>query len=186
MNNIKTKSIYRFIGLRSSQLFAWVSGICIALMALSTFVTVVLRKTPLSGSWLTGTIDLVEISFAMATVFSLSYTWFLGGHLRIGFVRDNVKPVLRNIIDAFGVLSGLVWITFGIWGLWGVSLRSMESHASTILAHIPVGPFQIAFLILLAHFWLVLAGALIIYIGNAFGKDWKDNIDPQGKWEEKP
>ncbi|MFC1916577.1 TRAP transporter small permease [Chloroflexota bacterium] len=150
---------------------AWVAGVCVVLMGLITFFTVVLRRTPFGGGWMIGGLEIVQLLMAMVSVFALAFTWYLGGHIRIGLIREKIKnPRIKGLIDAPAALFGLVWIGFLAWGLWGVSMYNMQQKAFTTMLGIPESPWMFAFLIVMVHFFFVFLRSFLGLIAKASGR----------------
>ncbi|MFC1916916.1 TRAP transporter small permease [Chloroflexota bacterium] len=155
----------------AAQIGAWIVGVCIVLMGLVTFLTVVLRRSPLAGGWMIGGIEIVQILMAMVSVFALAFTWYLGGHIRIGLIRERVRsPRKRGLLDGAATFLGMLWIAAATWGLWGVSMNNLYLGSATTMQGIREAPFLLAFFIAMGHFAFVLLRSFLGLTAKGSGR----------------
>lgn len=155
---------------RGSSVLAMVAAVAVMVLALVTFVTVVLRHTPLGGSWLTGGFEISQLSMAVVSVFAIAYCWYVGGHIRIALLRQHSRPRNQGILDAVSAFIVLIWVAAIVWAMWGVAIDSLIHGTGTIQESIPLAPFQIAFTIVMVHFALVLLRSLLGFSAKAGGR----------------
>lgn len=162
---------------RGSQILFVVAGAAVVLLMVITFVGVVFRRSPLAGPWLQGGFEISELLMAMIAVLAIAYTWYIGGHIRIGLFRDRRTPRNKAVLDAVASFWGVVWVAAIVWSVWQVSMSSLTSGMGTgvlgigtgILG-IPIAPFQIIFSIVMAHFFLVLLRSWLGFSARAGGR----------------
>ena len=155
---------------RGSQAMAVVGGIVVCLLALVTFVTVVFRRSPISGAWLTGGLEVSELLMGMLSVLAISFCWYVGGHIRIGVILEHLSARNKAIFDAAATLILLVMVVGIVFAMWSYGNETLRTGNVTWILKIPVGPFQIIFSILMAHFGLVLLRSLIGLVAKAMGR----------------
>ncbi|MFC1916875.1 TRAP transporter small permease subunit [Chloroflexota bacterium] len=161
---------------RGAQFGAWVGGIGIVLMALIVFGTVLLRRSPLGGGWMIGGIEITMLLMAMVSVCSIAYCWYLGGHIRIGIIRERIRS-LRKLaaLDAFATFMALPWILAATFGLWQISMENMRIGGFTRMLYIPEAPFMIIFTIVMGHFFFVLLRSFLGFVAKASGRPVEHN-----------
>ncbi len=154
-----------------SKILAWVATVAVVLLTLVTVVTVVVRRSPWAGSWLAGGFEISEVLMVVVSICALAYCWYVGGHVRIGLLRDHRGPRVRAIFDAVSVLFGITFVVSLSWGMWELSATSRAFGLGTMVLEIPYAPFELTVVIGMAYFSLVLLRSLIGFIAKAVGRD---------------
>jgi TRAP-type C4-dicarboxylate transport system permease small subunit len=139
-----------------AQILAKIAAISMVLLTLSTFVTVVGRRSPWSGAWLVGGLELSELLMALISIYAAAYCWYLDGHLRISLIRDLASAKIRNLLDILSSFLFAMWIGAIAWGMWLMAIQYIRTGAKGWSIGIPIGPFMAAFFVAAALFFLVL------------------------------
>lgn len=154
--------------LRKGAMFlGGVAGVFICLLALVNFVVVVLRRSPLSGAWLSGGVEVSQELMAIVTATGLGYCWYVGGHVRIDAVIDRLKPTGRNALESLNALFAAAWMGVVIYAVF---VTSRGNPTILLLSGIPVAPVQVIYCIIMLHFLLVLLRSLLGFAAKAFGR----------------
>jgi TRAP-type C4-dicarboxylate transport system permease small subunit len=156
--------------LGGSQLLAGVGGVLLFLLILVTFVSVVGRRSPVAGAWLTGGYEITELLMALLSVLATAWCWYQSGHIRIGLFRDNRSPRVRAILDAISSFLGMILLIAVTWSVFQISGDSLAFGVATTYFRIPEGPFQIIFGLIAAHFAIVLGRSFFGYLMKALGR----------------
>ena len=164
------RAIYGGFLFRGSQGIAVVAAVIIILLVVVTCVNVGGRYSPWAGPWLMSVIDVSELLMAMVSVSAVAYCWYVGGHLRIGLLRDHASPKIKAVLDTVAASMFLIWIAAIVYSVGGLAIGSLAYSAGTITVGIPLAPFQIFFTIVMAHFILVLLRSCIGLVAKASGR----------------
>ena len=147
-------------------------GFFLVILAMIITVTIVsARSTGTIPLWLTGCIEYTQMTMAMMAVVAGGWTWYNGGHLRIGLLRDRWKGRAGAIADAIGTFCTLVYISacfVGVWRLAGYSLAS--GRGMEAMPMIRLGPFQLVFALLLLYFSLIVLRSFILLLMEISGR----------------
>ena len=154
---------------KGSQILATVVAVSILLLMVITFIGVIGRHSPWAGAWLTGGNEISGLLMGEVAVFAAAYCWYIGGHLRIGLLRDRCSPRIKAGLDAVCSFIFLAWTAAIVWGMVGMSMTNVTEGVGTVLVGIPIGPFQIVFLLVMAHFALVLLRSFLGLSSKASG-----------------
>ena len=147
---------YLWFIVKGSRLLFIVGGVVIIVQVVTVAIDVSFRNSPWQSPFGGGSLELLEILMAMLAVLILSYTWLLGGHIRIDMLRVKVSPRKGAVLDVFSGLCGIVYTAAVAWGLMDEALYSLDLELKTDMLNLPIAPFQIAFTVLFLHFSLVL------------------------------
>ena len=155
---------------KGAQGIGWVGGLGVIVLMAVSIISIIGRRVPaIAGPWLIGVKEYSELTMALVVGLSVAFCWYIGGHLRIDLLRAHWRPRAQTIGDVVGAIFGMVFAGVVAWAIWGLGMTSLKINATTRLAGIPEGPFRIAFVILMAHFFLVLLRSLIGFILKASG-----------------
>ena len=153
----------------SRHMFNLIAGAALLFMLSTTVVTVIVRKLPIQAGWIIGGYEYTQLGMAILAVFAISWTWYTGGHIRIGLMRDKLNLKARVTIDTIGTLLGMFFVVAIIWGMWRVYSTSVQFGRVSELSEIPLATFQLVFTILMAYFLLVLLRSFIAYVSILLG-----------------
>jgi TRAP-type C4-dicarboxylate transport system permease small subunit len=149
-------------------------------MMVNLFMVTIRKLFPLlnikMGGPLVGGYEITQTAMVFIATCAAAYTWYEGGHVRIGVIRDPLKERGRNILDAVVAWVGTVY--FGIV-CWSVALQApayIKMNAYTPLMRIPLGPFMIFYVVIMAHVLLVFMRSAIGLTSKALGK--KFGVEP--------
>jgi TRAP-type C4-dicarboxylate transport system permease small subunit len=156
--------------LGGSQLLAAVGGLLLFLLILVTFISVVGRRSPIAGAWLTGGYEITELLMALLGIIATAWCWYQNGHIRIGLFRDNRSPRVRAILDAVSSFLGMILLIAVTWSVFQISEDSLSFGVATTYFRIPEGPFQVVFALIAAHFAVVLGRSFFGYLMKALGR----------------
>ena len=153
---------------KGAMALGWAAGFFIILLAVVNFVTVVSRRSPWSGAWLMGGMEVSQLLMALCTATGLGYCWYVGGHIRIGMFRDRMGPRKKATLDSFAALFALLWVAVIIYAMFVISSTSLRI---LLMSGIAVAPYMAAFSIILIFFWLVLLRSFLGFSAKAFGHE---------------
>tara|TARA_B100000315_G_C14500217_1_gene551965 strand:+ start:372 stop:914 length:543 start_codon:yes stop_codon:yes gene_type:complete len=154
---------------RVSQAMPGIALVFVIIIGIANFVTVVTRRLGLAGGWLSGGVELTELSMVIVSIAAIAYVWYRGGHVRVMVIRERLNPRVQAIMDAATALFFLIWIALITWGAWRMTMESLAVWQRTMGVRLPIVPFQFAFLVVLGHFVLVLLRSFIGFAVKASG-----------------
>ncbi|MFH1031456.1 MAG: TRAP transporter small permease subunit [Chloroflexota bacterium] len=156
----------------------WISLLAQAAMLVSLMVTtinVIGRKLlpllgiglgPLLFSW-----ELTQLSMVFMSVCAFSYAWYTSGHVRVEMVRDALKNERqRALLDAGSALVGMLVLAIYVWGAYFIVKQNYARHMYLPITLIPITPFAVIYLLVLAHAVLVIMRSFIGLTSKAMGK----------------
>jgi TRAP-type C4-dicarboxylate transport system permease small subunit len=151
--------------------------ISLIIMMIVTFAMVVFRKLFVALGWrmgpgISGAYEWTEVFMVVLAVCAVAYTWYTGGHIRIGLLRDSLRVRLKAIWDAVVALIGAAYMAIVVWGVYLQFEHQVSTHMMTPIARIPLPPFAMIAVIFLAHFCLVLLRSVIGLFSKGMGKDF--------------
>lgn len=156
---------------RGAQFAAWVAGVGIIVLMLVSVISVLGRRIQFfAGPWLFSIKEISELTMSVLVGFSIAFCWYLGGHVRIGIIRDTRSPRVRGVMDVAATCCGIIWLIAVAWSFLQLIPTSLELGIMTIIAEIPKAPFQIIFLIMVIHFVFVLLRSMIGFAIRASGR----------------
>ena len=167
--HLANKGFSEYFLFHGSKVLAFCGGAFLIGLMLVTFITVVFRLLPIRSDWLVGGYEFSEMFMSMLTPFAMAYAWYRAGHVRIGLVRDRLPTGPKALLDAISALCGAIFCLSIAWGVWELSETSFAIGRSSNLRDIPIGPFQILFVVVIGHFLLVLLRSLVGLIAKGFG-----------------
>jgi TRAP-type C4-dicarboxylate transport system permease small subunit len=133
-----------------------IAGICILFLALVTLITVVGRRSPWSGAWLVGGLEVSELLMSVISIYAAAYCWYSNGHLRITFLRDRVGAKTRNLFDILSSFLFAIWIGAVAVGMLQMAVTYIRAGSKGWGIGIPSGPFMAGVFFASAFFFLVL------------------------------
>ena len=163
------KGFSEYFLFKGSKVLAVCGGAFLLALMMVTFITVIFRLLPMRTDWLVGGYEFSEMFMSMLTPFAMAYAWYRAGHVRIGLIRDRLPTGPKALLDAISCLLGAIFCLSVAWGVWELSETSFAIGRSTNLRDIPIGPFQILFVVVMGHFLLVLLRSLVGLIAKGFG-----------------
>ncbi len=171
---IINKGFSEFFLFKGSKVLAVGGGAFLLGLMVVTFVTVIFRLInrigiPIRTDWLVGGYEFSEMFMSMLTPLAMAYAWYTAGHVRIGLLRDRMGPKKKAAIDVVSSLLGAVFVFFVAWGVWELSKTSFDLGRTSNLRDIPIGPFQIFFIVVMGHFMIVLLRSVVGLTAKMFG-----------------
>ena len=160
-----------------AQIQGKIAAFCMILLALVTFTTVVGRRSPWSGAWLVGGLEISELLMAIISIYAAAYCWYLHGHLRITFIYDHVGAKMRNVLDILSSLAFTFWLLAISWGMWLMTVTYIRTGAKGWSIGIPYGPFMAAFLLATTFFSLIVLKDLLDQVMKLMGFSIKNGKD---------
>lgn len=163
---IVNKGFSEYFLFKGSKVLVVGGGIFLLGLMVVTTVTVIFRLINRVGfavrtDWLVGGYEFSEMFMSMLTPFAMAYAWYTAGHVRIGLLRDRFGPRRKAAIDVVSAVLGAVFVFFVAWGVWELSETSFLLNRTSNLRDIPIGPFQVLFVVTIGHFLIVLLRSLV-------------------------
>lgn len=140
-----------------------VGGACtvIALMMIAT-VSVFGRRIPaFQGPWLAFCIEYSEFLMALTIGFTVCYTWYKSGHVRIGIIFDSLSPRAKDVINLISTLIGLVIIGYICYSMWPTAYLYFKLKRTTSTMVILEYPWLMVFCFSMTIFTLALLRSAI-------------------------
>ena len=171
---VVNKGFSEYFLFKGSKVCAVGGGTFLLGLMVITFVTVIFRLInrlglPVRTDWLVGGYEFSEMFMSMLTPLAMAYAWYTAGHVRIGLLRDRVGTRLRAAIDVVSALLGAGFVFFVAWGVWELSETSFALGRTSNLRDIPIGPFQIFFIVVMGHFIIVLLRSMVGLFAKMLG-----------------
>ena len=163
--------LYKF-----SKILSAAGGICLIVLAVITFLTVSIRLVALNfgldARWLAGSYEFSELVMSMLFTLAVAWTWYQGGHIRIGIFRDSLTMRPKAMLDTVSALLATLFIAILVWAIWRGTLHSIAKGLTTDIKELPVAPFQIIYVIVMAHVFLVLSRSFLGLLAKVLGRHW--------------
>lgn len=156
--------------LGGSRLLTAAGGIILFLLILVTFISVIGRRLPISGAWITGGYEITELLMALLGIIAAAWCWYQNGHIRIGLMREHSSPRVQAALDALSSFLGMILLIAVTWSVFRVSEHSLSFGVATTYFRIPEAPFQAVFALITAHFAIVLGRSFLGYLMKALGR----------------
>ncbi|MFH1032782.1 MAG: TRAP transporter small permease [Chloroflexota bacterium] len=152
-----------------------IARITLIVMMVINVMMVTIRKVLVVLGWtlgggIIGAYEITQMSMVVLTACACAYTWYSAGHIRIGLFRDGMKPRNRDILDAVVTFVGAAYIAILVWGLLLQTISFITRGGTTQIMRLPLTPFAIIFVIVMAHVFLVLSRSLVGLVSKAMGK----------------
>lgn len=100
-------------------------GAIFAVMCL-VVMNVILRYT--LNAPIAGTLELTESALPIIIFFSLAFTQYEGGHIRVVLLTQHFSPKIRRFIRVAALLAGSGLFAWGAWASWGLAAKSFGFH----------------------------------------------------------
>jgi len=148
-------------------------GILTAMLV--NFYMVIIRKLfPALGLNIAGGIigayEITQLAMIVTTGCACAYTWYTGGHIRVGLFRDGMKERRRAFWDAVIAVLGASWVGIIVWAVFNQGKNFATLGVGTPLNRIPLAPFAFVFSGVMAFVFLVLTRSSIGLVSKAMGK----------------
>ena len=160
----------RYVLFGGAVVFGKLAAFSIVLLTLVTFVTVVGRRSPWSGPWLIGGLEVSELLMAVVSIYAAAYCWYLDGHLRITFIKERVSAKTGNVLDLLASFCFTIWFGVISWGMWVMAMTYIRSGAKGWSVGIPIGPIMVVYFVAAAFFFVVLLKDLIGQVMKVMGR----------------
>lgn len=160
---------------KASRGLAVLAQTAIVVAMLVNLIMVTIRKLfPIlgikMGGGIVGGYEVTQTAMVFIGTCAAAYTWYQGGHVRVGVIRDNMKERAKSILDAIVIILGMAYIATVAYAVALQAPSYIRMGAYTPLTRIPLGPFMIIYVIVMAHVFLVFMRSAIGLISKAMGK----------------